>query len=81
MKIRLKLFSVAREIAGCDEEILDLGPGATTSSALQRLVELHPGLSSWKNAVRMAVNLEYTHLDHKLKDGDEVAVIPPVSGG
>ena len=81
MKIRLKLFSVAKDIAGFDEQMFELGPDADTSVLLQRLVEAHPALAEWKGTLRMAVNFEYATLDQRLKDGDEVAIIPPVSGG
>ncbi|HXG37433.1 MAG TPA: MoaD/ThiS family protein, partial [Bacteroidota bacterium] len=47
----------------------------------QYLVDLNPKFEQWKSSLRLAVNLEYVNSDHPLQDGDEVAVIPPVSGG
>jgi len=81
MRIRLKLFSVAKDIAGFDEQMFELAQNADTSLLLQRLIEAHPALADWKGTLRMAVNWEYATHSHKLKDGDEVAIIPPVSGG
>jgi molybdopterin converting factor subunit 1 len=81
MRIHLRLFSVAKDIAGFDEQICELGPDADTSVLLRHLVEAHPALADWKGTLRMAVNYEYVGPAQKLKDGDEVAIIPPVSGG
>lgn len=81
MNIRIKLFSVVREIAGFDEQTVAVAPQADTAAVLRQLVEAHPALVMWMGSVRIAVNCEYVPLSHRLKEGDEVAVIPPVSGG
>ncbi len=81
MKVRLKLFSVAKDIAGFEEQTVELAPEAHASDLLEKLVEEHPVLGGWKGSLRMAVNLEYVDKGHRLHEGDEVAVIPPVSGG
>ena len=60
---------------------LELPDGATPADAAARLASRYPALEWLRRATKPAVNLEYTTWDHALKDGDEVAFIPPVSGG
>lgn len=81
IKITLRLFSSARDLAGFGESTIHLPRGARTSDVLASLEKDNPEFVEWRKVVRLAVNFEYVSDDHLLKDGDEVAVIPPVSGG
>lgn len=81
MNVHVKLFAMAREIAGVDQIDLTLTDSATTSEVFSALSSKYPGMMPWKEHCRIAVNHEYVGADHPLQDGDEVAVIPPVSGG
>jgi len=81
MHVRIRLFAVQREIAGTREVALELADGATVADAWTGLVALHPGLAPGRDSVRFAVNAAYAEPDTALADGDEVAMIPPVSGG
>lgn len=76
MLVRVRLFAALRERAGHDELELELPDGALVADALDRLQALTGDL----NAV-MAVNREYASPDSALQAGDELAIIPPVSGG
>jgi molybdopterin synthase catalytic subunit len=76
MHVRVRLFAGLRERAGALELELELPEGAMVSDALERLQALTQGMS-----VVMAVNQEYAERDVPLHGGDEVALIPPVSGG
>ncbi len=76
MVVRVRLFAVLRERAGRDEIELDLPEGALVSDALERM----GGLIGDVKAV-LAVNREYAAGDTALNSGDELALIPPVSGG
>ena len=76
MQIRVRLFAALRERAGTDEVELELPEGATVSDALARLGHVTDGVGAV-----MAVNREYADPASRLQDGDEVALIPPVSGG
>ncbi len=76
MKVRVRLFAALRERAGADEVELELPDGARVADALARLDDLAGGLS-----LVMAVNREYASGDAPLSAGDELALIPPVSGG
>jgi MoaE-MoaD fusion protein len=76
MQIRVRLFAGLRERAGADELELELPEGAVVGDALERMHALTEGVR-----VVMAVNHEYADLESPLHGGDEVALIPPVSGG
>jgi molybdopterin synthase catalytic subunit len=79
--IRIRLFAMQRELAGARELAVELADGATVEAAWAALVARHPVLAPGRAAVRFAVNGEYAGPDAILADGDEVAMIPPVSGG
>jgi molybdopterin synthase catalytic subunit len=76
MQVSVKLFAGLRERAGADELELELPDGASVGDALAELAALTEGL-----CVVMAVNEEYADPDLLLSGGDELALIPPVSGG
>jgi molybdopterin synthase catalytic subunit len=76
MQVSVRLFAGLRERAGRDVVELDLADGALVRDALARLDDVVDGV-----AVVMAVNQEYADADMPLRPGDEVALIPPVSGG
>jgi molybdopterin synthase catalytic subunit len=76
MHVRVRLFAGLRERAGADEVELELPEGALVSDALERLRGVTDGVR-----VVMAVNHEYADTDASLAPGDELALIPPVSGG
>lgn len=81
ISVRVRLFAMQREIAGAREVRLELTRGATIEDAWAALVERHPALAPGRPAVRFARNGEYAAAEAALEDGDEVAMIPPVSGG
>ncbi|HWP81902.1 MAG TPA: MoaD/ThiS family protein [Bacteroidota bacterium] len=81
MRIKLKLFSIARDLAGFGEEVVELPPNSTADAVMNILAERNAEFRKWKTSLRFAVNYEYVSHSHQLRDGDEVAVIPPVSGG
>jgi molybdopterin synthase catalytic subunit len=76
MVVRVRLFAILRERAGRSEIELELPDGARVADALARLEDLAGGLP-----LVMAVNREYADRDAPLEAGDELALIPPVSGG
>ena len=76
MNVTVRLFAGLRERAGCDQVALELPEGARVSDALARMGDLVRDVP-----VVMAVNQEYADDGHSLSPGDELALIPPVSGG
>ena len=81
MTVTLRLFAVARQRAGSAEIAVEL-PGPATVGDLRRAVaEQHPGLAPLLAGMMVAVENEYAEDDQKMREGQEVALIPPVSGG
>ena len=81
IRVHVKFFAAARDIAGAAEKVMTLPPGSTTSAVLAALEKSFPRFLEWKGHLRIARNLEYVTRDDELNDQDEVAIIPPVSGG
>ncbi len=81
MRVRVRLFAIQRELAGARELPLDLPDGATVADAWTALVAIHPALGAGRASVRFARNGAYADESTSLAEGDEVAMIPPVSGG
>ncbi len=81
MRVTMLYFAAARERAGCGSEVLDLPEGATTRAALDLACAKHPALQAVRSRLRIAVDQEFSENERPLRDGAEVALIPPVSGG
>lgn len=81
MRIRVKLFAVLKDAAGTGELALELPEGATVQSARQALLAQFPALGKHLPRVAFAVNCTYVRSDSPLRGDDELALIPPVSGG
>jgi len=81
MRVRVRLFAALAEAAGFREAIIELPSGATAAAARDAVAASYPALNGLCARVALAVNAEYSEPDHLLTDGDEVALIPPVSGG
>jgi molybdopterin converting factor subunit 1 len=81
LRVRIRLFAIQRELAGAREVALELPDGADVEAAWRALVERHPVLAPGRSSVRFARNGDYAEPETSLADGDEVAMIPPVSGG
>lgn len=78
--IKVRLFARLRELAGVETEALQLPAGSTVSDVYGALRAAHSSLPV-RESVRAAVNQEFADWDVRVADGDEVAFIPPVSGG
>lgn len=78
MRVHLRYFAQLRERLGDGGEH-EVSTGATAASVWETIVTAHPPLR--KVPVRFAVNERYVKATHRLRDGDELAVFPPVSGG
>ena len=81
MNIRVKFFAMTRDIVGSHQQTFTLSESATTNDLLEHLINQYPKLSEWKSFIRIAVNQEYVTHEQTLSEQDEVALIPPVSGG
>jgi molybdopterin converting factor subunit 1 len=79
MQVRFLYFGVLRERFGKQEELAEFADGVTVADVLNVYREHGPAFA-WES-IAVAVNREYARVDTVLHDGDEVALLPPVSGG
>lgn len=79
--ITLKLFAVYQETLGVPEKKLTLPAGTTAGEVCDRLLTDHPTLARWRDLTRFGINLQFVPADTPLQSGDELVLIPPVSGG
>ncbi len=80
MKIKVLYFAEAYKVLNRKEEELEFSE-ESVAEFLNKLRKLHPEISDILNQSMIAVNLEYKPLNYPLKNGDTVAIIPPVEGG
>lgn len=84
MKVRVRFFSILKDVAGEEYVELELPGGSKLRDLLDKINKLYPDLeklSGEEVGVIALVNGNYGKLDDTLRDGDEVALIPPASGG
>jgi molybdopterin converting factor subunit 1 len=81
MKIKVKLFAAHRQLLGRREVDLQVANGATIIDVWRALKDEHPQLAHLSDTLVAARNHDYAALDAMVADGDEIAFIPPVSGG
>jgi molybdopterin converting factor subunit 1 len=81
MQVKLLLFAALRDIVGQDERLLELEDGTRPLDVWNDLRRSHDQLSEYHAPPMTAVNQEYAAPTTPLQDGDELAFIPPVSGG
>jgi sulfur-carrier protein len=79
--VKVRLFARLREIAGASELARTVRDGATAAVIWDQLVSEFPALADYRTVVSCAVNDDYARMTATLEDGDEVAFLPPVSGG
>jgi MoaE-MoaD fusion protein len=81
MKVQVLFFGVLKEVAGRSSETVELPEDSAAQSVLTKLMEKYPRIRESLPSIAIAVNQQYCKSDTKLRDGDEVALLPPVSGG
>jgi molybdopterin synthase catalytic subunit len=81
MRVAVKLFAAGRELAGAAEAAVDLGGAATVGDLRRALSGQYTRLAALVDRSMIAVNAQYADDATTLAPGDEVALIPPVSGG
>ena len=81
MKVTVKHFAVCYDLFFRREEVMEFEGPARVEDLLQRLEAENSRLAELHSIMRISVNWEYASADTALQDGDEVALIPPVSGG
>ena len=81
MTLTVRLFARAKDLAGADVARVDLRDGASVTELRDALARRVPGLAGLLDRSALAVNGEFAAADRALAAGDEVALLPPVSGG
>jgi molybdopterin converting factor subunit 1 len=79
--VNVRLFAGLRDLVGARDIQLSLREGATVADLRSRLGEEYPAVQAFLPTLVCAVDEEYVPSEHRLRDGDMVALIPPVSGG
>ena len=81
MRITVRLFARLRDIAGTPDLTQDMPAGATAADLWRALVGRFPEMARYDSSISTAVNADYAKMSTVLADNDEVAFLPPVSGG
>ena len=81
MQVRILFFGQLKEVAGRERDTLELPEGARVADLLRRYAAVKPSLQAYYDVIAVALNQEYSEAGAALHEGDEVALIPPVSGG
>jgi len=81
MIVKMLFFASCRDLVGAGEREVTLEAGATVTDLISDIASEHPRFVEMVPSLMISVNQEYVERDSVLEDGDEVAFIPPVSGG
>ena len=81
MRVTVRLFARLRDIAAASELAREAPAGATIADVWRDLVAEFPEMARYDSSISTAVNADYAKMTAKLSEGDEVAFLPPVSGG
>jgi molybdopterin synthase catalytic subunit len=79
--VSVLFFGAARDAVGHEEVELTINPGLTAAQVFEQLVWSHPALQRFGKSLLLAVNQEYADPKQEVRNGDELAIFPPVSGG
>jgi molybdopterin synthase sulfur carrier subunit len=81
VRVTVRLFARLKDITGAAELARELAPGATIRDLWRQLAAEFPDLANYERSISSAINADYARMDQAIDDGDEVAFLPPVSGG
>ncbi|OGL41099.1 MAG: molybdopterin converting factor subunit 1 [Candidatus Schekmanbacteria bacterium RIFCSPHIGHO2_02_FULL_38_11] len=81
MKVKIKFFAALREGIGKSEIEINIPSGSRLNGLIERLEKEYKAIAEFKTSIAYSINMEYVRGDEVLKEGDEIALIPPVSGG
>ena len=81
MRVVVRLFARLRDIAGAAELRREVAAGATIGTVWRELVGEFPEFSAYEKSISCAVNADYSRFSAMVAEGDEIAFLPPVSGG
>ncbi len=81
INVTIKLFAAYQEVYGTSELKLSFSRPTTVGETLDYLIQEKPELEKWRDVTRFGVNLQFVAAETVINDGDEIVLIPPVSGG
>jgi molybdopterin converting factor subunit 1 len=81
MRVTVRLFARLRDLAGSGELVREVAAPATVETVWRSLVADMPALGDYERTMSVAVNADYSKMSSRVDEGDEVAFLPPVSGG
>lgn len=81
MRVTVRLFARLRELAGADTLTVEVAEPATVATVWQAAAMAAPAIAPFERALSCAVNATFSRMSHPVSEGDDVAFLPPVSGG
>jgi molybdopterin converting factor subunit 1 len=81
MRVTVRLFARLRDLTGAGELVRDVQAPATVQTIWRSLVAEFPAIAEYERSMSVAVNADYSRMSAPINDGDEIAFLPPVSGG
>ena len=81
MRVTVRLFARLREAAGADTLAVEVPPGASVADVWRQITGTHPALAPFGSSVSCAINADFARPVARVREGDEIAFLPPVSGG
>jgi molybdopterin synthase sulfur carrier subunit len=81
VRVKVRVFARLRELIGTGELEREVPPGATVRTVWEQLVRDYPAIAPYAESLSCAVNADYARMTMAVSEGDEVAFLPPVSGG
>jgi MoaD family protein len=81
MKIHVQFYAQLRDLVGVRELDVDLADGATVQELLEQVYAKQPALRSHDKSILIGAGVEFVDRSYELKQGEEIAIMPPVQGG
>jgi molybdopterin synthase sulfur carrier subunit len=81
MRVTVRMFARLRELSGAGERVCEVPAGATVADVWRAMVQAHPALEPFGRAISCARNAEFARMTVAVAEGDDIAFLPPVSGG
>ena len=81
MRVTVRFFARLRELAGAETVTVEVAAPATVSTVWRAVTTSTPDLVPFERAISCAINAKFSRMSHPVSEGDDVAFLPPVSGG
>ncbi len=81
MKVQASYYAMLREIAGIDHDFYDLPDGSTVEALMAAVAARHPGIGERRKHLAVVSGSAYVNSGYRLSEGEDISLIPPVSGG